>query len=136
MSWNLYRTRSGGMEEGGGCSSCQREHHILSTVACWNGRASHQGFDGIEIHGAHGYLVDQFLKDGINDRTDDSCSHWCGAERVSFRMSPAIDHLDAIDSDPLNLGVVVIDRLNKLQLKLRSKLTYLHVSQPRYRAYG
>ncbi|KAJ9168034.1 hypothetical protein P3X46_019609 [Hevea brasiliensis] len=68
--------------------------------------------------------------------TSSSCSHWCGAERVSFRMSPAIDHLDAIDSDPLNLGVVVIDRLNKLQLKLRSKLTYLHVTQPRYRAYG
>jgi 12-oxophytodienoic acid reductase len=28
------------------------------------------GFDGIEIHGAHGFLIDQFLKDGVNDRTN------------------------------------------------------------------
>ncbi|KAE7998471.1 hypothetical protein FH972_003015 [Carpinus fangiana] len=48
----------------------------------------------------------------------------------------AIDHLDATDSDPLGLGLAVIDRLNKLQLELGSKLTYLHVTQPRYTAYG
>ncbi|KAL3586143.1 hypothetical protein D5086_013010 [Populus alba] len=59
-----------------------------------------------------------------------------GADRVAFRMSPAIDHLDATDSDPLNLGLSVIERINKMQLQVGSKLTYLHVTQPRYTAYG
>ncbi|KAJ6295758.1 hypothetical protein OIU78_023735 [Salix suchowensis] len=59
-----------------------------------------------------------------------------GADRVAFRMSPAIDHLDATDSDPLNLGLSVIERINKLQLQVGSNLTYLHVTQPRYTASG
>ncbi|KAJ6369145.1 hypothetical protein OIU78_001505 [Salix suchowensis] len=44
-------------------------------------------------------------------------------------MSPAIDHNDATDSDPLNLGLSVIERLNKLQLQLGSKLSYVHVQK-------
>jgi 12-oxophytodienoic acid reductase len=124
------------------------EHYRQAAV-----NAIKAGFDGIEIHGAHGYLIDQFLKDGINNRADEyggsltnrsrflmqiiqSVIKAIGANRVALRISPAIDHLDALDSNPLTLGLSIVDKLNNLQLDINSKLTYLHVTQPRYTAYG
>lgn len=93
------------------------------------------------------------MKDGINERTDDyggSLENRCkftiqvveavvsaiGGDRVGLRISPAIDHLDAMDSNPLALGLAVIEKLNTLQTDRNSKLAYLHVTQPRYTAYG
>jgi 2,4-dienoyl-CoA reductase-like NADH-dependent reductase (Old Yellow Enzyme family) len=75
------------------------------------------GFDGVEIHGANGYLLDQFLQDGTNARTDiyggsvenrarlmlevtDACIEVWGAGRVGMHLAPRRDAHDMSDSDP------------------------------------
>ncbi|KAL8133192.1 12-oxophytodienoate reductase 1-like isoform X2 [Apium graveolens] len=100
------------------------------------------GFDGIEIHGANGYLVDQFLKDQINDRTDEyggslekrcrfalevveAVSEEIGADRVGLRLSPFADYLESGDSNPEALGLYMAESLNKYGI------LYLHVIEPR-----
>ena len=76
------------------------------------------GFDGVEIHGANGYLLDQFLQDNCNKRTDayggpvenrarlhldvtDACISVWGADRVGMHLAPRGDAQDMGDSDPL-----------------------------------
>jgi 2,4-dienoyl-CoA reductase-like NADH-dependent reductase (Old Yellow Enzyme family) len=76
------------------------------------------GFDGVEIHGANGYLLDQFLQDKSNQRTDDyggslenrarlmlevtdACVGVWGASRVGVHLAPRGDSNDMGDSDPL-----------------------------------
>jgi N-ethylmaleimide reductase len=96
------------------------------------------GFDGVEIHGANGYLLDQFAKDGANKRTDayggsienrarlmlevaKAVAAEAGAERTGIRISPVTPSNDISDSDPQPLFDHIVDRLSALGL------TYLHV---------
>jgi N-ethylmaleimide reductase len=96
------------------------------------------GFDGVEIHGANGYLLDQFAKDGANKRTDvyggsienraklmlevsKAVAAVAGAERTGIRISPVTPANDITDSNPQPLFDYIVDHLNAL------KLVYLHV---------
>jgi len=98
------------------------------------------GFDGVEVHAANGYLLDQFLRDGSNRRTDqyggsipnrmrlllevvDTVSQACGAQRVGVRISPINPFNDMRDSNPQALFNQVADALNPLGL------AYLHVME-------
>lgn len=101
------------------------------------------GFDGVEIHGAHGFLLEQFMKDGANDRTDeyggsvenrcrfvveviDALVHEIGANRVGIRLSPFADYLDCADSDPLALADYMVRQLNR-----HEGFLYCHMVEPR-----
>ena len=96
------------------------------------------GFDGIEIHGANGYLLDQFMKDGSNKRTDDyggsienrarltleitrAITDAIGGGKVGIRLSPVTPANDAHDSDPQALFDYLIRQLATLNL------AYLHI---------
>jgi len=91
--------------------------------------AMRAGFDGVEIHGANGYLVDQFIRDGANQRTDeyggsvenrcrfaldvvDACVAEIGAGRVGIRLSPLTSFNDSSDSNPQAVFGHLVEALN------------------------
>ncbi len=101
-------------------------------------RAIDAGFDGVEVHGAHGYLLDAFLRDGTNHRTDayggpianrsrllvevtKACATAIGADRLGVRISPVSTAGDSHDSQPQALFNHVVEALNPLGL------AYVHV---------
>ena len=99
------------------------------------------GFDGIELHGAFGYLIDQFLQDGSNQRTDEYggsiekrsrfllevveavASVW-GANRVGIKLSPSNTFYGMHDSNPQETFSYAINALNPFGL------AYLHLMEP------
>lgn len=99
------------------------------------------GFDGVEIHAANGYLLDQFLRDGSNQRGDEfggsienrmrfpldvakAVAEVAGAGRTGIRISPQGQYNDMQDSDPLALFSAFAKALNG------TGVTYLHVMDP------
>lgn len=96
------------------------------------------GFDGVEIHAANGYLLDQFMRDGSNHRTDDyggsvenrirltlevtqAVAAAVGADRTGIRISPVSPASGAFDSNPAAVFFPLVRRLNDLSI------AYVHV---------
>ncbi len=114
-------------------------------TATHNARAA--GFDGVELHSANGYLLDQFLQDGSNKRSDayggsienrtrltlevlDAIAAAWSSDRVGIRLSPYGTFGDMHDSDPVALFGHLIGEIGKRHI------AYLHLIEPRSTSAG
>jgi N-ethylmaleimide reductase len=114
---------------------------VVADYARGAANAKAAGFDGVEIHGANGYLIDQFLRDGVNKRTDkyggslenrlrfmmEVATAVAGAwdpSRVGIRLSPSGTFNGMSDSDPVATFSAALQALSAL------KLAYVHVVEP------
>jgi N-ethylmaleimide reductase len=111
---------------------------IIESFKRGTANALEAGFDGVEVHGANGYLLEQFAKDGTNRRTDSYggpienrarlmlevakvVAAEAGPERTGIRISPVTPANDISDSNPQALYDYIVDHLSAL------KLVYIHV---------
>ena len=118
-----------------------QDHEIPGIIAGFQQAATNAkaaGFDGVEVHGANGYLLDEFLRDGANHRsgpyggplenrarlllevTEAVCGVW-GSDRVGLRISPLNSYNSMKDSDPVGLTAWLARKLSG------TGLAYLHV---------
>ncbi|KAJ9139423.1 FAD binding domain-containing protein [Pleurostoma richardsiae] len=123
-------------------------HEVTAEWAAAAKRAVEEaGFDGVEVHSANGYLLEQFLHDNINDRTDEyggSVENRCrftlevveavcaaiGADRVGVRLSPYNYFQDTKDSDPNKHWAYLCGRIATLPSQHRP--AYVHMVEPRF----
>ena len=106
------------------------------------------GFDGVHIHGANGYLLDQFLQDSTNRRSDqyggslenrarlmlevtDAVSEVWGADRVGMHLAPRMDSHDMGDSDRLGTFTYVARELGRRKLGWIAAREYVHDANTR-----
>lgn len=135
------------LDEAKGAPRSMTEEEILATIADFAATAKRvvdAGADGVEIHGAHGYLLDQFLSDAVNKRTD----RWggsvenrarltlevvkavvaaVGAERTALRLSPFAHFQGTAKADAHGDYTYLVTELKKLNVNL----AYLSLVEPR-----
>jgi N-ethylmaleimide reductase len=115
-------------------------HNVISEFVQGAKNAMAAGFDGVEIHGANGYLIDQFLRSNSNKRTDEyggsrvnrikflievtqAVANAIGKEKTGVRLSPFISFKDMDDPEILETIMLAAKELNELDI------TYIHLCE-------